>query len=113
MNLTGELTHAGTMNVGTDKNLCGVFVRCAPYRLKDVKSLPMYREVTVIETAELDALRARCARLEAVIREAAERCLVEHPTNEHKSSSEAIIAVRRFLINGPADPDVFIKEGES
>ncbi len=45
--LIGKLTHAGTINVGDDENVTGVFVDIDRDILRDAKHLPMYERVTV------------------------------------------------------------------
>ena len=63
--LVGELTHAGTMNVGSDTDVTGVFVCLTVEELRAVKTLPMYRRVAIIPADEIANLRAQLAALQA------------------------------------------------
>jgi hypothetical protein len=48
----GDLTHAGTMSVGDDREVTGVFVRMVVEDLRAVAHLPMYRRVKIVTASE-------------------------------------------------------------
>jgi hypothetical protein len=102
--MKGILANVGTMNVGSDQNLTGFFVLSTPEAILAEKSLPMYREVEIVEKAELDRLREIVAKAPGAVNAAVLYMSEECEDHNFDKLREEVEAFRRLC---PYPPQIF------